>query len=183
MKKNEVNVGGVYIAKVSDKLVSVRIDAVKGTGWSATNLATGRRICIRSAQRLLGEAKDGAVKTVAKKATTPPTSATGAKNAAKATTKAKPKKAPARAKQGQRKAKRVSGLDAAARVLAESGEPMTCRQIVEVAFEKGYWKSGGAKPWATIYSAMIRETSAKGKDSRVQKVDRGKFTVNLRKKA
>ena len=36
MTKNEVKIGGIYTAKVTDKLVPVRIDAVKGTGWSAT---------------------------------------------------------------------------------------------------------------------------------------------------
>jgi len=178
MKKDEVKIGGVYTAKVSDRLVSVRIDAVKGTGWSATNLATGKTIYIKSAQRLRGEAKGTAAKPAAPKATKSPTAANGRKKAAKATTKARPKKAATRAKQGDRKAKKPSGLDAAARVLAESKEPMGVREIVEVAFEKGYWKSDGATPWATIYSAMIREIAAKGKESRFKKVDRGRFAVN-----
>lgn len=177
MKKNEVKIGGVYAAKVTDKLVPVRIDATKGTGWSATNLATGKTIYIKSAQRLRDEAK-GAAKPPAQKAAKSPTAAKGAKRAAKATTKARPKKAATRAKQGDKKAKKPSGLDAAARVLAESKEPMGVREIVGVAFEKGYWKSDGATPWATIYSAMIREIAAKGKESRFKKVDRGRFAVN-----
>ena len=86
MKKNEVRIGGVYAAKVSDKVVSVRIDAVKGTGWSATDLATGKTIYIKSAQRLRGPAKHTA-STAAQKATT---SDAGCKKTAKATTKAKP---------------------------------------------------------------------------------------------
>ena len=113
-----------------------------------------------------------------KKANKTPTAATGAKETSKATTKAKPKKTATRAKQGGQKAKRLSGLDAAARVLAEGKGPMTCRQVVEVAFEKGYWKSGGKTPHATVYSAIIREIAAKGKDSRFKKVDRGRFAVN-----
>jgi len=48
MKKNDVKIGGVYTAKVTEKVVPVRIDAVKGTGWSATNLATGKTIYITS---------------------------------------------------------------------------------------------------------------------------------------
>ena len=53
---------------------------------------------------------------------------------------------------------------------------MTCKEIVEVAESKGYWKSpGGATPWATIYSAIIREIAKKGKESRFVKADRGKF--------
>ena len=115
---------------------------------------------------------------MAKKATSSPTVAPKAKRGAKATKKkVRPKKAATRARQGDHKAKKPSGLDAAARVLAESKKPMTCRQIVEVAFQKGYWRSGGATPWATIYSAIIREIANRGKDSRFKKVDRGRFTV------
>jgi len=34
---------------------------------------------------------------------------------------------------------------------------MNVREIVKVAFEKGYWHSDGQTPHATIYSAIIRE--------------------------
>ena len=48
MKKNEVRIGGVYHAKVTNKKVEVRIDEVKtGGGWSATNLATGKKVTIK----------------------------------------------------------------------------------------------------------------------------------------
>ena len=61
MKKNEVKVGGTYIVKVSDKLVTVRIDSThSGGGWYATNTATGKRIRIKSARRLRGAAKQTA---------------------------------------------------------------------------------------------------------------------------
>jgi hypothetical protein len=57
MKKNEVKVGGTYLAKVSDKVVSVRIDGENPHGgWDATNEATGKKVRIKSAQRLRGEA-------------------------------------------------------------------------------------------------------------------------------
>ena len=92
---------------------------------------------------------------------------------------AKPRKTASRAKRGEPKAKRQSGLDAAARVLAEAQEPMTCRQIVEVAAEKGYWKSpGGKTPHATVYSAMIREIATKGSEARFRKTERGKFAAS-----
>jgi len=87
----------VHTAKVTGKLVPVRIDATKGTGWSATNLATGKTIYIKSAQRLRGEA-EGASKPPAKKATKSPWAATGAKLAKNAITKPKPEKAATRAK-------------------------------------------------------------------------------------
>jgi len=55
---------------------------------------------------------------------------------------------------------------------------MGVKEIVEVAFAKGYWKSNGKTPAATVYSAIIREISAKGKESRFKKVERGKFASN-----
>ncbi len=183
MKKNEVKVGGVYTARVTDKLVEVRIDGEnRHGGWDATNLATGKKIRIKGPQRLRGEAKGAIAKPAATKATTSPTAATGAKPTAEATTKAKAANAATRAQQGDTKAKRAkkpSGLDAAARVLAESGEPMGVKAIVEAAEAKGYWKSpGGKTPHATVYSAIIREIATKGNDSRFKKVDRGQFAVN-----
>ena len=48
MKKNEVKIGGVYWAKVTDKVVSVRIDAENPHGgWDATNLDTNRKVRIK----------------------------------------------------------------------------------------------------------------------------------------
>ena len=55
MKKSEIKIRGVYVAKVSGQLVSVRIDRESHYGgWDATNLATGRAVRIRSAARLRG---------------------------------------------------------------------------------------------------------------------------------
>ena len=65
MKLSDVEVGGRYTAKVSQKVVVVKvvaIDEVPATRWSraktrieAVNEATGRRITIRSPQRLRRE--------------------------------------------------------------------------------------------------------------------------------
>jgi hypothetical protein len=75
------------------------------------------------------------------------------------------------------KAKPMGGLDAAARVLAEAGEPMNCKAIVETALAKGYWTTGGKTPWATVYSAVIREIAAKGEQARFRKTARGLFEL------
>jgi hypothetical protein len=57
MKKAEVEIGGKYHAKVSGKLTIVRINyAGYPKGWNATNMATGRGVHIKSAQRLRGPA-------------------------------------------------------------------------------------------------------------------------------
>jgi hypothetical protein len=51
MKKAEVKIGGKYYANVSGNRCEIRIDAEKPRGgWDATNLATGKKILIKSAQ-------------------------------------------------------------------------------------------------------------------------------------
>lgn len=74
------------------------------------------------------------------------------------------------------KEKRLSALDAAAKVLEETGQAMTCQELIAAMAEKGYWTSpGGKTPAATLYSAMLRELTAKGAASRFVKAERGKF--------
>ena len=82
-------------------------------------------------------------------------------------------------KNGEAKTKKLSALDAAAKVLAESGAHMNAKEIIDAMGTKGYWTSpGGKTPSATHYSAILREINVKGKESRFQKTERGKFGVN-----
>ena len=91
--------------------------------------------------------------------------------------KAEPKTT--KAKPADKKPKKVSAIDAAARVLGEAKEPMNCQEMIKAMAEKGYWTSpGGQTPWATLYSAILREIGAKGKDARFKKTERGKFAAN-----
>ena len=79
---------------------------------------------------------------------------------------------------GEAKPKKLSAIDAAAQLLAGSKEPMNTRQMIEAMAAKGLWTSpGGKTPHATLYSAILREINAKGKDSRFTKTERGKFTA------
>lgn len=71
----------------------------------------------------------------------------------------------------------IRALDAAAKVLEEAGEPLSCKAIVERAFEKGYWRSEGKTPHATVYAAILREMQKKGDESRFVKVERGRFAL------
>jgi hypothetical protein len=81
------------------------------------------------------------------------------------------RKAPAAPKE-----KKFSALDAAAKVLAEEARPMNCKEMIAAMAAKGYWTSpGGQTPDATLYSAILREVSTKGSNSRFQKTERGKF--------
>ncbi len=76
------------------------------------------------------------------------------------------------------KPKKLSALDAAAQVLAETGQPMNTREMIETLAAKKLWTSpGGKTPHATLYSAILREINEKGKDARFVKTERGKFAA------
>jgi len=201
MKKADVKVGSRYTAKVSDKVVVVRIDAENPHGgWDATNEATGKRVRVKSAQRLRG-----AVHKSKPMALAIPSQAGGAEADPKAAKKAKveawrkevaakgaapdpeldkaikaadanraAKKAKATKARGERK---TSILDAAVQVLKTAGGgPLGCKEMVERMLAKGLWRTKGKTPAATLYSALLRETR-KGQASRFKKVDRGQFAL------
>ena len=112
-----------------------------------------------------------AKKTTTKKATT-----------RKATTRKSATTKPAAKKQPVKKAdtakKKLSALDAAAKVLGEATEPMASKEMIEAMATKGYWTSpGGKTPHATLYAAIIREINTKGADARFVKTDRGRFAL------
>jgi len=115
-------------------------------------------------------------KAPAKKPTRANTAATAAKGKAKATTKATPASNATRANDAA-KPKRVSGLDLAAKILAEAKEPLQAKAIAKRAIAAG-WKTNGKTPHATLYAAMIREIAKKGEDARFIKTDRGLFELN-----
>jgi hypothetical protein len=78
----------------------------------------------------------------------------------------------------EKKARKVSALDAAAAVLASSREPMNAQSLIKAMADKGLWTSpGGKTPHATLYAAMIREINEKGKEARFAKVERGLFAA------
>lgn len=74
MKGHEIKQGGTYLAKVSGSVQAVRVEAEVSrytdrvdrfsgrrvgcttTNWICVNLATGRRVVVRSAQRFRGPA-------------------------------------------------------------------------------------------------------------------------------
>lgn len=55
MRKADVVLNRTYWAKVSGRVVPVRLDTHASTGWNATNLKTGKTIRIKTAGRLRGE--------------------------------------------------------------------------------------------------------------------------------
>jgi hypothetical protein len=80
---------------------------------------------------------------------------------------------------GAKSEKRTSALDAAAIVLKKKGKPMNCGELVAEMAKLGLWSSpSGKTPAATLHSAMLREITKKGRDSRFKKVDRGMYAFN-----
>ncbi len=112
-----------------------------------------------------------AAKTPVKKA-----EAQAAKTKVKTTADAKPAKVKKPAK--EKVPGKMSALDAAAKVLAEAGEPLTSKAMIDAMAAKGYWTSpGGKTPQATLYAAILREIQTKGADSRFTKTERGHFAL------
>lgn len=114
-------------------------------------------------------------KTTTTTKTRKPAQRKAAKKAPATTKKAAAEKQP---KAGGKRDGKMSALDAAAKVLAEAGEPLTAKAMIEAMATKGYWTSpGGKTPHSTLYAAIIREIAKKGDESRFKKTDRGQFTV------
>ncbi len=73
--------------------------------------------------------------------------------------------------------KKMSGLDAVTKVLAEAKGSLTTKEMVEKALAKGYWKTSGKTPAATIYAGILREMGSKGNAARFRKTGPGKFAL------
>jgi len=178
MKQHEIEIGKTYTAKVNDKMTIVRIDEISPYGgWTATNLATGKKIRIRSPQRLRAESNAPSKKAKARGKTDPhatstavntePTVAIAAIEATN-TVSAEPK----------RSDKPLSMLDAAAKVLADAGTPLNAKAIIERMATTGLWHSpAGKTPEATLHAAISRTIAKKGDASLFRKAERGHFTV------
>jgi HB1, ASXL, restriction endonuclease HTH domain len=72
----------------------------------------------------------------------------------------------------------LSALDAAAKVLGETGQSLSCPELITAMAAKGYWHSPkGRTPAGTLYSALLRELQTKGDQARFRKTGRGKFAL------
>ena len=102
------------------------------------------------------------------------------KNAAK-TAPAKSGKMPQKTKAAQPQPgdqPKLSALAAAAKVLAETGQAMTCKELIAAMTAGGYWTSpAGKTPEATLYAALAREIKVKKDQARFRKSGRGTFRL------
>ena len=73
---------------------------------------------------------------------------------------------------------KLSALDAAAKVLSETGQAMNCAELIAAMAAKGYWSSPqGRTPASTLYAALTREIHTKGENARFRKSARGQFLL------
>jgi hypothetical protein len=106
----------------------------------------------------------------------PPTSAPKAAGQSKGKTSPPKHTKPAKGAGG----KKLSALDAAAKVLAASSEPLSCAELAEKIIARKLWKTSGKTPAATLNAAIIREIRDKKGASRFKKTGRGRFAATKR---
>ena len=161
------NVTGVFHIKDSVKALTGKTPSAIGIHLPNDLGAPKPRAA--SEKPLVGDEVDAAAATIAPKAKA---GAEAARTAAKPkdATRANAEAMPRKQREG------ISGLDAAAQVLAKAKEPLDAKTIAQRAIAAG-WKTNGATPHATLYAAMIREIATKGKDARFAKVAAGKFAA------
>ena len=154
MKATNIRIGKTYELAFGEK----RTSPVKVTDFDPRNGSwivetySGKSILVKDAKRFLKEVrtKTGTPKTEVEPKTGRPDD----------------KPAPAQ---------KMSGLNAAFKVLAEEARSMNVKEITELAQMRNYCDLPGATPSATISSAIQRDIKAKGETSRFVKTGKGQF--------
>jgi hypothetical protein len=159
MKKTNIKIGNVYNTKIGKKNVSVRLTSKNESGQWVGLDTENKEVVIKSDKQLISPHLPKSSYAGKKE---PPHRILPSKDAAS---------------KKERTATKPGGLTAAVRVLQEAGEPLNCQEMVKRMLEKGYWKTAGKTPSATIYSAILREIKEKGDNARFRKTERGKFEL------
>ena len=171
MKDTDIRIGSFYNIKVGKNTTVVRIMRLAkdgGQGWEGITLAGDKDITIRNASRIVGpympkvnsEYMEGQTPAKAKPAT--------------------PRATPEQTIEAFNNIpKRLSLLDAAAKVLAEAKASLSCKQMMDAMTADGLWSpsQGGKTPANTLHASIGLEIKKKGTDSRFEKVGRGQFGI------
>jgi hypothetical protein len=76
--------------------------------------------------------------------------------------------------------KKMSCLDAAVQVLADSPTPLTRPKIAQIAQDRGLWKPRkGKTPQQTIGGGITREIQSRGSKSRFKRTKRGQYSLTI----
>ena len=184
--KNNIEIGAVYKVKVTGRIVPVQIVAENpGGGWDGVNIATNKRVRIKTAARLrerMPDPKDlkaNKVKASPKNADVRPSDVTFTNAPQDATpTKQRDTAEPDAKASDKTVAKPLSLLNAAVIVLKACERPLSCKTIIEKAIDADIWHpKTGKTPANTLSAAIRREIKTKGDASRFQLVERGKFML------
>ena len=148
MKATSIQTGKTYEVKTGRNTTAVRVESFNPrTGGWMCATKGGKSISIKDTARFVRE--------IAVKKNAPKTGQAKGGNP-----------------QGQ-----MSGIDAAYRVLRESGCPMRVREITETALQNGYCDLKGATPELTISAALQREIARKQDAARFVKIEKGLFVA------
>ena len=166
---SDYNVGEIAKARVGRNLVEVEIIEDCGNGnYKVKSISSGREFNTSRLEKINNNQEE----TIMPKDTNITTTEVET-NAEVETPNPAPECATAK------KEKKVSLLDLAAKILADTGEALNCKELVAKAKETG-WVSTGKTPEQTLYSGIFREMKEKGEASRFKKsADRkGSFEAN-----
>ena len=156
--ESNITVGTVAIVKVGRNEVEVTVTEITATGWKVKSQTTGREFEVRRIERIVTEPVEDA------EAAEPETAPAAAAAPETETAEPEPEEednavnpAP-ESGSGPRPEKKLSLLNAAAKVLAACRTPMNCKEMIAKAVEMGLWTPTGAKtPEQTLYSGIFRE--------------------------
>ena len=170
MQAKSIIIGNTYTIKLGKNEVQGEVIEATENGWNVRLLASDKIVKVNNSERFIRK-----VQTIALTGDAPvePVEEDVDREYSNVEVEENPKKV--KIKQPKEKGG-LSALDAAYRVLLETGTPLTVKQIAEVILEKGYCPNlKGATPHLTISSALQREIKNKGLESRFYKSDKGLF--------
>ncbi len=157
MNASKIEEGKIYEVKVGKNTTAMRVAKIEHRingqiVFDCMNVKTNKRATVSDAKRFVREikAKD---ETAKKSKTEKPVVETKLAN------------------------EKLSGLNAAYKILVEEARPMKVKEITELAIQRGYCDLPGATPSATISSAIQREIKVKQEASRFVKIDKGMFAA------
>ena len=175
--ESNITVGTIAIVKVGRNEVEVTVTEVTATGWKVKSQSTGREFEVRRIERIVTEPVEE-TEAAAPEVAEPETAAPAESETEEEDNAVNP--AP-ESGSGPRPEKKLSLLNAAARVLAACRTPMNCKEMIAKAVEMGLWTPTGAKtPEQTLYSGIFREMKS-GAESRFKKSETRKGSFEYAK--
>ncbi len=159
MKATHIQIGKTYEVQAGRNTTTVKVESFnpKTGGWVCAT-QSGKSLNIKDTARFVREIEPK-------------------KTATKTTTQNKKSVTKTERAKGEKPQGKMSGLDAAHKVLTEAGRPMNVREILETAMQNNYCNLKGATPALTISAALQREVKTKGQESRFVKSGKGLYAA------